>query len=42
MCIRDRSKQDVLNAFDYAYNKVDGSWDYQAYLDEVIDYLDAQ
>ena len=38
----NKSKQDVLNAIDYAYNKVDGSWEYQAYLDEVIDYLDAQ
>ena len=38
----NKSKQDVLNAIDYAYNKVDGSWDYLAYLDEVIDYLDAQ
>ena len=38
----DKSKQDLLNAIDYAYNKVDGSWDYLAYLDEVRDYLDAQ
>ena len=37
-----KSKQDLLDAIDYAYNKVDGSWDYEAYLDCVRDYLDAQ
>ena len=37
-----KSKQDLLDAIDYAYNKVDGSWEYEAHLDCVRNYLDAQ
>ena len=38
----NKSKQDLLDAIDYAYDKVDGSWEYESYLETVMDYLDAQ
>ena len=38
----NKSKQDLLDAIDYAYDKVDGSWEYESSLETVMDYLDAQ
>lgn len=34
------SKQDILEAMDYAYNKVDGCWEYETYIDTISDYLE--
>ena len=35
------SKQDILEAIDYAYNKVDSNNDgYEQYIDAIMDYLD--
>ena len=33
------SKKTILNAIDYAYNKVDSASEYEIYMDRVIDYL---
>jgi len=33
------SKKTILNAIDYAYNKVDSTYEYEIYMDRVIDYL---
>ncbi len=33
------SKKTILNAIEYAYNKVDSTWEYEIYMDRVIDYL---
>ena len=33
------SKKTILNAIDYAYNKVDSAGEYEIYMDRVIDYL---
>ena len=34
------SKQVMLDAIDYAYNKVDSAADYEIYLDRIRDYID--
>jgi len=33
------SKKTILNAIDYAYNKVDSAGEYEIYMDRVVDYL---
>jgi hypothetical protein len=38
----NKSKQDLLNAIDYAYNKVEACWEYETYLETIMEYLDAQ
>ena len=35
------SKQDLLNAIEYAYNKIEDSYTYQEYVDAIDDYLKA-
>lgn len=35
------SKQDLLNAIEYAYNKIEDSYTYEEYVDAIDDYLKA-
>tara|TARA_B100000900_G_scaffold316752_1_gene275728 strand:+ start:405 stop:713 length:309 start_codon:yes stop_codon:yes gene_type:complete len=35
------SKQEMLDAIEYAYDKVDASWEYELYLDTINEYLTA-
>ena len=35
------SKQDLLDAIEFAYNKIEDSWTYNEYVDAIDDYLKA-
>ena len=35
------SKQDLIDAIEFAYNKIEDSWTYNEYVDAIDDYLKA-